>query len=125
MEKLERKIEAILNDMDMDELVYIWNQYCEAVNYMDDMVEAMDSFDELMSGKKPHEIAQLITYGDFNYGDDWFAFNGYGNLISFDYAGDKKSPIDTKAVAEYAVEQDDDLGSADIRELLDGTEEGE
>lgn len=122
--ELERKIEGLLNDMDMSELVPIWNQYCEAVNYMDDMVESMDCFDELMSGKEPHEIAEMICYGEFNYGDDWFAFNGYGNLISFDYARDKKSPIDTRAVAEYAVEQDYDLGSADIRELLDG-EEGE
>lgn len=122
MEKV-RKIEALLNDMKMDELVSIWNEYCDAVNYMDDRIESMDAFDELMSGMEPHEIAQKVCYGDFSYAQDWFAFNGYGNLISFDFEEDEKCPIYTLDVAEYAVEHDTDFGSYEIRELLDEEDE--
>lgn len=46
----------------------------------------MDEFDEFMSNYTPMEIAQMIFYGeDFNPNNDYFRFNGYGNLESADW----------------------------------------
>lgn len=45
----------------------------------------MDEFDELMSGRTPSGIAQMIFYGDFNPNDEYFRFNAYGNLESADW----------------------------------------
>ena len=42
----------------------------------------MDDFDEMMEGYTPTELAQRIFFGDFNINDDYFYFNGYGNLES-------------------------------------------
>jgi len=125
MEDKIRAIESFLDELDMEQLVPLWNEYCEAVNYMDDMVENMDAFDELMTGMEPHEIAQKVCYGDFNYAHNWFSFNGYGNLVSFGRAEDENSPIYTLEMAEYIVKHDVDFGCDEVRELLDGTEEEE
>lgn len=122
MEKV-RKIEALLDDMDMNEIVPIWNEYCDAVNDPDNRIEDMYEFDDLMHGTEPTRLALLIYYGDFNPNADWFAFDGYGNLVSFDFADDKNSPVSTLDMAEYAMENDTDLGSALIRELLDEEDE--
>ena len=43
----------------------------------------MEDFDEFLSSRTPMEIAQMIYFGgDFNPNDDFFRFNGYGNLES-------------------------------------------
>lgn len=43
----------------------------------------MDDFDEIIGeGYTPTELAQRIFFGDFNINDDYFYFNGYGNLES-------------------------------------------
>lgn len=45
----------------------------------------MDLFDEFMDGYSPSEIARMIFFGEFNPNDDYFRFNGYGNLESLDW----------------------------------------
>lgn len=42
----------------------------------------MEDFDEMMEGYTPTEIAERIFFGDFNPNNDYFYFNGYGNLES-------------------------------------------
>ena len=43
----------------------------------------MDDFDMVIGeGYTPTELAQRIFFGDFNINDDYFYFNGYGNLES-------------------------------------------
>ena len=45
----------------------------------------MDLFDEFMDGYTPSEIARMIHFGEFNPNDDYFRFDGYGNLESLDW----------------------------------------
>lgn len=42
----------------------------------------MGQFNELMHGHDPEFIACRVHFGDFNPMDDYFSFDGYGNLIS-------------------------------------------
>lgn len=59
-------------------------------DYIDDYIESnnyerwydMSDFDELMSGNTPFEIAQKIQGGEFDVNDNYFSFDGYGNLVS-------------------------------------------
>ena len=44
----------------------------------------MDEFDGLMTNYSPMQTAQMIYFGEFNPNDDFFRFNGYGNLESAD-----------------------------------------
>lgn len=56
--------------------------------YFDDTLYDMDDFDELMYGMKPHDIARKIWFGYFNPMSDYWKFDGYGNLESFEYVSD-------------------------------------
>lgn len=56
--------------------------------YFDDTLYDMDDFDELMYGMNPHDIARKIWFGDFNPMSDYWKFDGYGNLESFEYVSD-------------------------------------
>ena len=53
----------------------------------DDRCYSMDEIDDLLYGKKPSEILNMVS-SDFNYNDDYFYFNGYGNLESCDDKAD-------------------------------------
>lgn len=39
--------------------------------------------DEVLAGCTPLEIIQKTYFGNFNYSDDYFKFNGYANIDSF------------------------------------------
>ena len=122
MTKYEDKIEQIkdiLNNLDLDELV-------SCCSYLDgdDAIYPMDDFDELLYGREPWEIARAAYYGEFCPADSYFRFNVYANLESTDdplYEG----WIDTKTLAEYAIDYGEDFGDNDIRTLLDQWEEEE
>lgn len=47
----------------------------------------MDDLDEIMHGQDAHWIACRVHFGDFNPMDDYFRFDGYGNLESIDEWG--------------------------------------
>lgn len=59
-------------------------EYLEDTNYMDDYIYSMDDFNELHYGVEPCEICRRMHFGDFNPCDDYWKYNGYGNLESLD-----------------------------------------
>ena len=78
---------AIAEDWSDSDKVSAWNEYCDKSNYTDDMIYSMWDFDDLMSGRKPSEIMNLAG-NDFSSRDAYFAFDGYGNLVSGDSPDD-------------------------------------
>lgn len=85
----------------------------------------MDEFDEFMSNYTPMEIAQMIYFGEFNPNDDYFRFNGYGNLESADWpdvvaeAEDLESDIINHLVHYYS----GDTPWPDLDDLVDADED--
>ena len=75
----------------------------------------MEEFDEIMDGMPPWNIATKIFYGDFRPNDNYFKFDGYANLESFDYISDE---VDLEEIADYIVDNDEDFDNSDIREIL-------
>lgn len=72
-----------LSGSELADLLQYMNSYdgsFEESTYYD-----MDSFDEFMSNYTPSEIARMIHFGEFNPNDDYFRFDGYGNLESLDW----------------------------------------
>lgn len=69
----EVSILRVVNDINS------WNGQLDWLDFID-----MDFFDEYMEGQTPTWIAERIFYGDFNPNDEYFKFNGYGNLESYD-----------------------------------------
>ena len=74
--------EMLLNDLSIVNIVNDINSWNDQLDWLDFI--SMDFFDEYMEGKEPSWIANRIFYGDFNPNDEYFTFNGYGNLVSYD-----------------------------------------
>ena len=119
MDKIDAIIEIVANKWETSDIVHAWNLRCDESNYMDDRIEYMDTFDELFCGLKPSEIAEKVYKRDFCTGDDFFAFNGYGNLESFSCVEDY-SCFSYEELAEYLVDNGDSLTTdIDTDELLE------
>lgn len=138
-EKLFDQVLTVLKDMDDSELVNVWNEYCERVNYYDDRIESMDMLDELFDGDSVTNILNRAFFGNdqfnsdssFNPNRDYFTFNGYGNLVSLECIGYNEyadkfmySGLDIDAVIDYILDNMDALESDEITDILDDYENG-
>lgn len=118
------KIESALENMDTAEIIAIHNEYCEAANNMDDYIYSMEEFDEIMDGERPWNIASNCFYGHyFCPADDYFRFNGYANLESFNFAPEGNSGVYISDIARHIDRNDDALNCDEIQEILDESEE--
>ena len=120
MEKRKKLVDYI-NSMNDDELIELYNRYCEAAGYEDDRIYSMYELDELLEGRTPTDILSMGFYGDFRPQHDFFWFNGYGNLKSADRIPDM--PIFAIDIANYILSNDDSLDNDEIKEILDGEDE--
>ena len=113
-------IKDLLENMSESKLFTIYNEYLDKTEYCDDRIYDMEEFDEIMSGLSPWDVATKIFYGDFRPNDNYFRFDGYANLESFDYISNE---IDFEEIADYIVDNDEDFDNSDIREVLDEDDE--
>ena len=119
MDKIQTIIDIIKNNWSNEEIADAWNFRCDEKDYMDERIEYMDTFDELFCNYKPSEIAEKVYRRNFCTGDDFYAFNGYGNLESFSDVDDY-SRFSYTELAEYLVDNGDSLTTdVDTDELLE------
>lgn len=74
-------IEAYIDEeleVDID-LLADYNEYLSENGYETYFTD----LDEVLAGCTPLEIIQKTYFGNFNYADDYFKFNGYANIDSF------------------------------------------
>lgn len=122
---MEEKIKAIIEAMDDGEKIALWNESCRECGYYSDEIYSMDEFDEIMDGYSPLDIVQKIYYGGgFNPNHDYFAFDGYANLVSFDFADDEGSPLCIGNLVGRIVRNENAFGCAKIANVLNGEDDG-
>ena len=119
MTKREKLIDYI-NDMGVDEKIALHNTYCGAANCMDDCIYSMDELEEILDGVDKWELVRMIRFGDFDFMKDFWGFNGYGNLVSYNAW---ELPIYASDIADYILLKEDSLGNDEIKEMLDEEEE--
>ena len=118
MDKIDAIIDIIKSNWSTNELVNAWNLRCEKKEYMDEFIEDMSFFDEIFQNLSPLEIVDKVRGCNFCTGDDYFAFNGYGNPESFSYVEDY-SRFSYDELAEYLADNGDSLTKkVDSDELL-------
>lgn len=115
-QELIDSIETTLDRLDDRDKVEAWNSYCDEAHYYDDRVYYYDDIDDLFSGMKPTELLELFACSEINTRDDYWKFDGYGNIRT---AWNVDSLIDTHDIAVYCADNDDDLMLGDVRDLLD------
>lgn len=124
MEDIREKVLKVLEALDDDSTVDMWNQYCSEVNYYDDMIYSLDecTINDICYMKKPWDILKCLD-GEFNaINDDWFYYNGYGNVVSTDDIFDK---VDLDDLADYIIDEENALGNSDIEAILEEAKEDE
>ena len=101
-----KKLVDYIDSMGIEEKIELHNSYCDAANCMDDCIYSMDKMEEILDS--------------FDFMKDFWSFNGYGNLVSYD-AGEL--PIFASDIANYILSEEDSLGNDEIQEILDGEDE--
>ena len=119
MEK-KQKIVDYINGMGVEEKIALHNTYCDAANCMDNCIYAMDDMEEILDGVDKWELVRMIRFGDFDFMKDFWGFNGYGNLVSYNAW---ELPIFASDIAGYILSKEDSLGDDEIQYILDEEEE--
>ena len=116
MEKRKKLVDYI-NSMGIEEKIALHNAYCDAANCVDDCIYSMDEMEEILDGVDTWKLVDMMRYGNFDFQDDFWGFNGYGNLDSYDAL---ELPILASDIADYILSEEDSLGNDEIQEILDG-----
>ena len=112
-----QKLVDYINGMGIDEKIALHNTYCDAANCMNDCIYAMDDMEEILDGVDKWELVRMVQFGDFDCTKEFWSFNGYGNLDSYD---SWELPICASDIAGYILSEEDSLGNDEIQEIIDG-----
>lgn len=105
-----------------DVIVTVWmiNEYLEENGYMDDYIYSFDEIDDVLSEMQPFEIIRMTHFGSISWNDDYFRFNGYGNIESVnDYTIQNEYEKDVKAWMIDNEKYIEDTPAADVLENAD------
>ena len=97
-----------LNQMSYDKIVFLWNEYCEEVNYFTDMLytnddEAFSTFGFTINGTLMNSSNDV-----YDWDDEFVTADGYGNPLS---AADPKILMDLDALLEWYLQKEHDTKS--------------
>lgn len=138
MKNINDRILEAIKEMDDSEIVSIWNEYCRNVNNYDD--EILDSYELEEMIKSSNDAMNWLNRFYFGHDENdenssanpnrnYFCFNGYGNIVSFDYIYNQFSGefynIDIESLIDYIVENNDSLYNDELQEILEELEEVE
>jgi hypothetical protein len=93
-------------DLELDELLTLWNDYCDDVHYWDDQIYYND--EDFLSGFTPLDIAQKVSYGSYDYTDEFITFDGMGNFHTLNYFEEIVNHIDIDALIDWLNEKEEE-----------------
>ena len=114
-------IKQYLEEQDNDTLVTIWNEHAREC-CPDDEIFPMDDINEILCGQSAEWLLDRMYYGDFKPCEDFFRFNGYGNLESCMYCN-VTDWIFISDLAQYIDEEENDLGDEGLAEILEAEDD--
>lgn len=103
------------------ELQYMVQDMCNYDGRLEDLyIYDMNDFNEIMYGQSPLYIATRIFFGKFDPTDEFFKYNGYGNLESLNFYeyGDELQKYRKEIVSNY-IEMVEDGKIEDVNNLLE------
>ena len=129
---LKERIIDLFKEMNGEEVISVWNEYCREVNKFDDEIMDADELEEWVnnSGDTMNILNRFFFGSDeeregtsANPNRNYFTFNGYGNIISFDYIynqfTDEFYYVDADELAEYIAENEEAFYNDEIQEIID------
>lgn len=114
VKRTEQDIKGWFNDLSDNEQVNIHNEFCQENNLGDDEIfnNDEDFFNTFFDGKVI-EAVRAVSFGEYNYSDEYVKFNGYGNLESFNSPADH---IDTPQIIQAILDDEFTPYCLDIEE---------
>ena len=105
---------------ELKELVYACNSWNGSLDHL--RVEDNDEeFFSIFFSANVMEAVRAISFGNYNYNDDYVMFNGYGNLETMDsYDYDKLLVESKEEIIDAAI---DNLAESEVMDILDIDEE--
>ena len=94
----------MLNDMDDEEAIELWNEFSEDSNDPDSRIYPNDEDFFSLFGDDVMKVVNAISYGDYTHSDNYVFFDGYGNLQTFNYYGDMNCPISQSDLIEWLID---------------------
>lgn len=91
-----------LKDMSFDDLIPLWNEWCDQYGQEDTIYDSIEEFAELY-GEDGVELARKVFFGSVDNWYDKVYLDGYGNLRSC-YSVES-SPIDIDALVDFMKEE--------------------
>lgn len=138
---MNEKLLELFKSMDDSDIINVWNEYCSMVNCFDDEIMDYETLEEYISNDSKNNTITWLNrfyYGSDDYSSDeasanpnrnYFTFNGYGNIVSFDYiynsCSEEFNHIDIDALIDYIVENKESFYNDDIQAILDEEENEE
>lgn len=105
-------------EIEENDLVYIWNEYCDKDKKYDDRIFQMGELDDYVGEGYATEILDRFS-DDFSIDDDYFVETIYG-IESFNMVDEY---IYFDDLVEYIVRNEEDFGMDEIREIFEENEE--
>lgn len=129
------KILDFIKGLDDTDIVTLWDEYCYVADRYDDEILDACRFEEYARNTDVMKLLNQFYFGTHegnenssaNPNANYFTFNGYGNIISFDYIynnyTDEFNNMYIDELIDYIIDNDNDLYNDDIRQILDEKEE--
>lgn len=107
-------------DDDKDRVIAAWNVKVSYENSLDSCVYTNTEGFFNRNFINPWHAIQAVAFGAWNYNDPYVFFDGFGNVVSFYYIDDDKSPICLPELADYIVDYEKYyLLNIDIDDMLE------
>lgn len=95
-------VEHLENELSVEELIILHNEYCQHINSEDEIYDNDDEFFEVYF-TKPLDAIRAVHYGEYEYTDSYVKFNGYANLES---SNDPTEWICTNEIAQHILDNE-------------------
>ena len=117
--ELKERLVNLISEKSTQRVVELHNLYCKRTGFDGDLpVYDMDDLNEVLEGMEPVDIVWAVFGGGIDPNQNYFFFDGCGNLSSFDYWNDSTSQISIYAIASYIIKSGDSLGDEEIAKVL-------
>lgn len=90
----------------------------------DDRWYVMDELSEILCGVPVYDVLRMAFFGAFNPSDDYFSFNGAGNLISSQYR-DYQCYLTDETMSDIIANADNLYLPDEVMDIINGEEADE
>lgn len=113
------KIMDLLKEKGPEEIMWLHDTYCEK-DYCEGSIYSMNDVEEMLEGCSLRRVLREVAHKDFDIRDRFFQIEDT-RFVSFDDIEDGNQ-VYFDDIAQYIIDNDDDLGDVDIREILEEEE---